>query len=94
MEVHNPVARAATILRQHGHETEAVNLEQFALNVAAPAIEIDLPAAGSEALAEYLAHCDRHAITPDVGGAFAWAVREVASHVANLNCRKSSLQQT
>lgn len=36
MEVHNPVARAAAKLRQHGHETEAVNLEQYAKNVTLP----------------------------------------------------------
>ncbi|MCD2165565.1 hypothetical protein [Comamonas koreensis] len=36
MEVHNPLTRAAAKLRQHGHEAEAVNLEQFAGSLAMP----------------------------------------------------------
>lgn len=41
MEVHNPIARAAAKLRQHGHEAEATNLEQFADNFAVPQSLID-----------------------------------------------------
>lgn len=37
MEVHSPIERAAAKLRQHGHEVEAINLEQLADNFAVPA---------------------------------------------------------
>lgn len=41
MEVHNPIARAAAKLRQHGHEAEAKNLEDFAENFGVPQTLID-----------------------------------------------------
>ena len=47
-----------------------------------PEDAIDLPWAGAEALKEYLQFCKEHSIQPDVGGAFAYAIRAGAEIAA------------
>ena len=47
-----------------------------------PEPEVDLPRAGQKALDEYLKWCKEHSIVPDVGGAFAHAIRAGAEIAA------------